>query len=149
MAFAQRLQTLLAAAWAGVLIAVGGLVAPSLFAVLDRATAGLAAGRIFAVEAQVSVALAMVLFIIERQRGRQAVTTGQAGPSVMTAEVLLTLGALFATVLGHFALRPMMEAAKAGQGSWSFGALHAVSSSLFLFKGLLVLALAWRLTGRR
>jgi hypothetical protein len=90
----------------------------------------------------------MVLFIIERQRTRH-VAAAQPGTSVMSAEVLLTLGALFATVLGHFALRPMMEAAKAGQGSVSFGALHAISSSLFLFKGLLVLALAWRLTGRR
>jgi hypothetical protein len=148
MPIASRLQLLLAASWAGILIAVGAMAAPSLFAVLDRALAGLAAGRIFAVEAHVSVALAMVLFIIERQRTRH-MAVAQPGASVMSAEVLLTLGALFATVLGHFALRPMMEAAKAGQGSVSFGALHAISSSLFLFKGLLVLALAWRLTGRR
>jgi hypothetical protein len=147
MPFASRLQLLLAAAWAGILVAVGGVAAPSLFAVLDRAMAGMAAGRIFTVEAHVSVVLAMVLFVIERQRTRQSAI--HAGTSVMSAEVLLTLGALFATVLGHFALRPMMEAAKAGQGSLSFGALHAISSSLFLFKGLLVLALAWRLTGRR
>jgi hypothetical protein len=39
----------------------------------------------------------------------------------------------------------MMEAARAGQGAWSFGALHAVSSGFFALKGLLVLALAWRL----
>lgn len=147
MAFAPRLQLLLAAAWMGILVAVGGVAAPSLFAVLDRAMAGLVAGRIFAVEAHVSLALAMVLFLIERQRSRQA--AAQQGSSVMSAEVLLILGALFATVLGHFALSPMIVAAKAGEGRFSFGALHAASSGLFLFKGLLVLALAWRLTGRR
>jgi hypothetical protein len=43
----------------------------------------------------------------------------------------------------------MMAAARAGQGAWSFGALHAASSGLFGLKGLLVLALAWRLTAAR
>lgn len=147
MTFASRLQQLLAAVWVGVLLAVGGIAAPSLFAVLDRTLAGLAAGRIFAIEAYVSLVLAMALFFIERQRTRQAAL--QAGQSVMSAELMLVMGALFATVLGHFALSPMIVAAKAGQGSLSFGTLHAMSSSLFLFKGVLVLALAWRLTGRR
>lgn len=147
MAFASRLQQVLAAMWAGILLAVGGMAAPSLFAVLDRSLAGLAAGRIFAIEAYVSLVLAMTLFFIERQRTRQAAL--QAGQSVMSVELMLVMGALFATVLGHFALSPMIVAAKAGQGSLSFGTLHAMSSSLFLFKGVLVLALAWRLTGRR
>ncbi|MBC7701465.1 DUF4149 domain-containing protein [Aquabacterium sp.] len=147
MTFASRLQQLLSAIWAGVLLAVGGVAAPSLFAVLDRSLAGLAAGRIFAIEAFVSLVLAMVLFFIERQRTRQAAL--QAGQSLMSTELMLVMGALFATVLGHFAISPMIVAAKAGQGSLSFGTLHAMSSSLFLFKGVLVLALAWRLTGRR
>lgn len=143
MDFKARLQVLLAALWAGILVGTGGIAAPSLFAVLDRSLAGLAAGRIFAFEAHVSLGLAMVLFFFERQRTRQP------GQSVMSTELLLVLGALFATVAGHFALSPMIVAAKAGQGSLSFGTLHAMSSGLFVFKGLLVLALAWRLTGRR
>ncbi|MGH6649342.1 DUF4149 domain-containing protein [Aquabacterium sp.] len=143
MSFRARLQALLAALWAGILVGVGGIAAPSLFAVLERGLAGMAAGRIFAVEAHVSLALAMVLFFFERQRSRQP------GQSVMSAELLLVLGALFATVLGHFALSPMVVAAKAGQGTLSFGTLHALSSGLFVLKGLMVLALAWRLTGRR
>ena len=148
MIFASRLQQLLAAVWAGILLAVGGIAAPSLFAVLDRSLAGLAAGRIFAIEAYVSLVLAMTLFFIERQRTRQAAL--QSGQSLMSAELMLVMGALFATVLSHFALSPMIVAAKAGEvGRLSFGTLHAMSSSLFLFKGVLVLALAWRLTGRR
>ena len=142
-----RLQSLLASAWSGLLVAVGAVAAPSLFAVLDRSVAGLGAGRIFMVEAYISVVLAMVMFLLERHRLRHQAPA--VGHSVMSTELLLAMGALFATVLGHFALRPMMDAAKAGQGAWSFGALHAASSSLFLLKGGLVLALAWRLTGRR
>jgi len=139
----SRLQTILAALWAGILVGTGGMAAPSLFSALDRSLAGLAAGRIFALEAHVSLALAMVLFFVERQRARQP------GQSVMSAELLLVLGALFATVAGHFALSPLIVAAKAGQGNLSFGTLHAMSSGLFVLKGLMVLALAWRLTGRR
>lgn len=143
MQFKPRLQALLAALWAGILVGTGGLAAPSLFAVLDRGLAGVAAGRIFALEAYASLILAMLLFFIERHRTRQP------GQSLMSAELMLTLGALFATVLGHFALSPLIVAAKAGQGgSLSFGTLHAMSSGLFVLKGLMVLALAWRLTGR-
>ena len=40
----------------------------------------------------------------------------------------------------------MMAAAKAGQGALSFGALHGISAVFFLLKGLLILALAWRLS---
>jgi hypothetical protein len=39
----------------------------------------------------------------------------------------------------------MMAAARAGQGIWSFGALHGLSAAMFGLKGLLALALAWRL----
>jgi hypothetical protein len=68
---------------------------------------------------------------------------------VFSANLMLILGTLFCTVAGYFAVQPMMEAARAGQGSVSFGALHAVSSSFFVLKGLLVLTLAWRLTSIR
>jgi len=64
--------------------------------------------------------------------------------SVMSVNLLLVLGALFCTVLGYFALQPLMEAARAGQGRFSFGALHGASSVLFVLKGLLLLALVWR-----
>ena len=62
--------------------------------------------------------------------------------------MLLALGALFCTVAGYYAIQPMMAAARAGQGAWSFGALHGASSVFFGLKGLLVLALAWRLAPR-
>ena len=66
-----------------------------------------------------------------------------------TNQWLLVLGALFLTVFGHFALHPMIEAAKAGQSTpLSFGALHGISAVMFWLKGLLVMVLTWRLTGQ-
>jgi hypothetical protein len=42
----------------------------------------------------------------------------------------------------------MMAAARSGQGTWSFGQLHAVSLGLFGVKIVLVLTLAWRAATR-
>jgi Domain of unknown function (DUF4149) len=147
-----RLQSWLAAAWAGLILAVGGLAAPSLFAVLERSQAGLGAGRIFTNEARISLAVAVLLFVIERRRVRDlAEAQAHSGqpPSVMTGNLLLVLGALFLTVFGEFALHPLIEAAKAGQPTrLSFGALHGISASLFWLKAVLVISLSWRLTAQ-
>lgn len=142
-----RAQTLLAGLWAGLIVGVGAVAAPSLFAVLDRPMAGAGAGRIFTVEARISLFVAIVLFVLERRRVRAL--AGEGGVvAAMTTNLLLVLGALFFTVFGEFALRPMMDAAKAGlPTALSFGALHGVSAVLFWLKGVLVIALAWRLTG--
>jgi hypothetical protein len=141
----SRGAALLVALWAGVLLAIGAVAAPAAFAVLPSADAGRVAGRMFSVEAHAGLAVVVLLFLVERRRARDAAQTGRA--SVFSANLVLLLGALFCTVAGYFALQPMMAAARAGQGTWSFGALHAVSSSFFVLKGLLVLALAWRLIG--
>ena len=142
----MRAQVVLACLWAGAILAVGGLAAPSLFAVLDKANAGLGAGRIFSNEARLSLALAMVLFMLERRRVRDLAEAGLT-PKVMTGNLLLVLGALFLTVFNEFGLHPAIEAAKAGIPTrLSFGALHGLSASLYWVKALLVLALSWRLT---
>jgi hypothetical protein len=110
--------------------------------VLERTLAGQVAGRMFGIEARVGLGLAIALFLIERRLASLRVAAGRG--SVLSVEIMLVLGALFCTVLGYFALQPMMEAARAGQGAYSFGALHGVSSALFVLKGLLLLALLWR-----
>ena len=143
-----RAQTWLAGLWAGLIVGVGAISAPSLFSVLERAQAGQGAGRIFAVEAKVSLALAIILFALERRRVRD-LAEAEGGSASMTVQLLLVLGALFLTVFGQFALHPMIEAAKAGQSTpLSFGALHGISAVMFWLKGLLVMVLAWRLTGQ-
>lgn len=143
-----RFQSWLAGVWAGLVIGVGAVAAPTLFATFERSIAGEGAGRIFGVEARLSLAFAAILFVIERRRVRDLLESG-IQISVVSPNLLLTLGALFLTIFGEFALHPMIEAAKAGQPSMlSFGALHGISASLFWLKGLMVAVLAWRLTPR-
>lgn len=139
-----RVAALLAGLWAGILLCIAAIAAPSAFATLASPEAGRVVQRIFMQEAYLSLALAIVLFVIERQRSRQLAAAG-AG-SVFSANLVLLLGTLFCTVAGYFALQPMMAAARAGQGSVSFMTLHAISAGLFALKGLLALALAWRLS---
>ena len=135
---------MLAGLWAGILLCIGAIAAPSAFATLAPAEAGRVVARVFMHEAYLSLGIAVVLFVIERQRSRQAADLG-AG-SVFSANLVLLLGTLFCTVAGYFAVQPMLTAARAGQGPVSFMTLHAVSAGFFALKGLLALALAWRLT---
>lgn len=141
-ALGERARRLLPALWLGVLLALALIAAPSLFALLERASAGRVAARLFAIEAQLSLALCIGLGLLERQRAAARAVAGLG--SRVSAELLLVLGALFCTVLGHFALQPMMQAARAGQGGWSFAALHGASAAFYGLKALLVAALAWR-----
>lgn len=142
-----RIQAWLAGLWAGSVLAIGGMAAPALFSVLSSQMAGQGAGRIFAIEANVSLLFAIVLFIMERQRVRSEVEQGGASTSAMSASLLMILGALFLTVLGQFAIHPMIEAAKAGQPTrLSFGALHGISAGMYWLKAMVLLGLSWRLT---
>jgi hypothetical protein len=129
----ERLRRLLPAVWAGGLLCVAFIAAPAPFAMLAVADAGRVVGRIFAHEAATSLVLALLVVLTERRNG-------------FNTNVMLALGAMFCTVAGYYALLPVMQAARAGQGALSAGQLHAISVALFAVKGLLVLALAWRAT---
>lgn len=142
-----RAAALLAGLWAGVLLCIALVATPAGFALLAAADAGRVAGRMLAQEATLSLVMAVVLLMIERRRTRRADAAG--GGPVLGANILLLMGALFCTVAGYYAVQPMMAAARAGQGSWSFAALHAVSAGFYGLKTLLVIALAWRLTANR
>ena len=139
---ASRLAVVLAGWWAGMLACVGLMVAPAAFATFASADAGRLVGRLLTQEAYASLAMACVLFVVERQRSGRAAASGRG--SVFSTNLILLLGTLFCTVAGHFAVQPMMAPARLGQGPWSFAALHAVSGSLYALKGVLVLSLAWR-----
>ena len=139
---AERLRRLLPALWAGTLLCIALIAAPAPFALLDRAEAGRVVSRIFVQEAWLSLVLAMLLLALERSRALAAAQAGRG--SVFSAEMLLVLGAVFCTVAGYFGVQTMMPAARAGQGAFSFGQLHALSFGLFGLKTALVLALAWR-----
>jgi len=139
----NRFRALLAALWGGLLLSVAWVAAPSAFAVLERAQAGLLVARLFSLEAQLSLAVGLILMLMERRLARDR------GLPAISAEFLLPAMAVFCTVAGYYALQPMMAAAKSWQGPWSFGALHGVSLALYGIKLLLVLALAWRSTAAK
>ena len=132
--------------WAGALLGIGLIGAPAGFAVDLPQMAGRSAGRMFAQEAYLSLALGVLLLLMVRTKARVDAAAG-AG-SLFSTDLMLVLGTLFCTVAGYFALQPMMEAARAGQGRLSFGALHAISAVFYGLKTLLVAALAWRQTAR-
>ena len=139
-----RLAALAASAWTGVIAALGALVAPALFATLPSAQAGAIAGRLFAAEADGAIAIGLLWVVAERVRARSPAFARRG--SVFSVEFGLALGIVFCTVAGYYAVLPMMEAARAGTGRIPFGALHAISGSFFVLKGVLFLALAWRST---
>jgi hypothetical protein len=141
-ALLERARRLLPGLWAGWLLCVALLATPAVFAQLSGAEAGRLVGRMLAQEAYTSLALGVVMVALERVAARRAALTG-TGPQ-FSVGMVLALGALFCTVAGYFAIQPLMPAAKAGQGAFSFGQLHAASAAFYVVKGLLVLALAWR-----
>ncbi len=144
---AQRLRQLLPGLWAGVLLGVAVLATPAPFAVLDRGLAGQVATRVLAQEAYLSLAVGLLLLMLERVAARDAAERGSG--SQFSAGMALAIGALFCTVAGWFGMQPMMEAARAGQGGLGFGQLHAISVAFFGVKLVLVLALAWRAASLR
>jgi uncharacterized membrane protein YidH (DUF202 family) len=142
----QRCAGWLAGLWAGLMIAVGFVVAPTLFATLPRADAGRVAGRLFEIDAYVGLAAAVPLLALAMRGPRAA---RPAGPSRFSVDLMLVLAALFCIVAGYFAVQPMIETARRGEGGPSFAVLHGVASAFFVVKVAAIAVLAWRLTGRR
>jgi hypothetical protein len=138
----SRIQSLLSALWGGLLLCIATVATPSAFAVLERGQAGAYVARVFALEAQISLALALVLMLLERRQSRDAAEAGMPA-RVLSARLLLPAVALFCTIAGYYGLQPLMADARAGVGVASFGALHGASLAFFAVKGLAVLALAW------
>ena len=142
MFIAEHARRLLPGLWAGGLLCVALLATPVPFALLAQADAGRVVARMLAQEAYTSLALGIVLLVLERLVARRAAASGTG--SQFTVGMVLAVGAVFCTVAGYFAVQPLMPAARVGQGALSFGQLHLVSAVFFVLKGLLVLALAWR-----
>lgn len=143
----NRLLSLCAAAWLGLLMAVAFLAAPSAFKVLDRSAAGALVGRLFALEAPLSLGTALLCAVLSWYGPRAAALHGDGLVHRSRDERLwLAMAAALLTVLGYYALQPAMAAARAGTGSWSFGQLHALSLGAYALKLAVVGVLAWRCT---
>jgi len=147
-ALLERLRRLLPAAWLGVLGCIAAVAAPAAFAVLARADAGRVNGRIFQLEAWISIATALVLWLLERARARRAAAAGLG--SLLSTEMVLLLATLLCTFIAAFGVQPLIEAAREGRPvPLGFGPLHGLSVGLFGVKLLLVAVLAWRAAAAR
>ena len=130
----SRLAFILAAFWAGSLWTICGIVAPSLFAVLeDRRQAGQLAGRFFHIETWIGVAIGGLLLVLSFA-GKIAV------PRLW---VVLAAGLPLASYL---ILGPLMSQARAAGDMARFGLLHGFSAVLFFGACLSVLVLLWKLS---
>lgn len=132
----SRLQRLLAALWAGQLLAVALLAAPNAFATLERPEAGAYVARLFQIDARLSMALGVLLMLLEQRRQRNA----HPGRLRFGVALVLPLMALLLTLGAQEVLRPLMDTARGGP---DFGWLHGLSMGAFAAKTLCVLLLAW------
>ncbi len=139
----QRWCRVLPGLWAGLLLCIAFVAAPAVFATLPTPDAGRVVSRIFAQEAWISLALAATLLMLERACARSL--DASRCNSRFTHPMLLW-GTIVCTLLGYFAVQQLMPAARAGQGAFSFGQLHLISTAFYGMKTLLVLVLAWRAT---
>jgi hypothetical protein len=110
------------------------------FALLARPEAARLVSRVLALEAYSALFLGGVLLALERVAAKRQADDN--GGSQFSVGMGLAAGALFCTVAGHFALLPLVDAARAGQGGLSFGQLHAVSVGFFAVKLVLVAVMA-------
>ncbi len=132
----SSLSALVFTFWAGGQWAVGYLAAPTLFANLDRVSAGAVAGQLFHIIAWVGLVVGLVLALLNRIQGGW----GWRGAALLAVAVL--------AALSLFVLQPMMAELKAAglenaDTAARFGRLHGISSALYLLQSLLAVALAW------
>lgn len=131
-----RLRLLLAALWAGSLWTVGYIVAPTLFLSLhDNVLAGTIVGLLLRSEAWLSMACAVLLYVLVR---RSELPLGQQRSAT------LIIGAMLACALViYLGLQPVMAQLKAAAGAAglagtpqgkTFGMLHGVSQLFYLIE---------------
>jgi hypothetical protein len=149
---AYRASVLIATLWVGSLWTIGYIVAPTLFASLPDATlAGSMAGKLFRVEAWLSVASAVTLAVLVRVDVRW-------NPQVRRHVFWLVGGMLGCTLFGYFGIQPFMSALRETAGSAGvmesaartrFGVLHGVASAFYLVQSILGAVLILKLSASR
>ena len=148
---AQRLFILIAGMWVGSILAVGYLVAPTIFTTLtDRQVAGMVAGSIFKAEAYLSIIICIALMVL----ANLLVTRGMNQYRTIR---LLLLGMLICSAAASFVLIPWLDTLRdqallegmpvmLSPSADLFRKLHGVSRVLFLIQSALGIYLVWRLT---
>lgn len=145
---AARVRLLLVTFWVGSMWTIGYIVAPTLFATLsDRMLAGFIAGKLFRVEAWLSVLCALAVMAL--------VKWGSLDGDRKARKHLLWIltGMLACTLLGYFGLQPFMAALKEGavgglmdpEARSRFGMLHGIASAFYLVQSILGGFLVWKM----
>ncbi|MES2324659.1 MAG: DUF4149 domain-containing protein [Pseudomonadota bacterium] len=133
-----RARLLLVALWAGSLLAVGYLVAPTLFATLpDKALAGTLAGAMLRSEAWLSAGMGVLLM------GVLAVSQDLDAKTKRTLRIIV-LGMLACVLVNYAGLWPLMAEARAAGDRSRFGMLHGLSMVVYLTQSVMSLYLVIR-----
>ncbi|WDD93667.1 DUF4149 domain-containing protein [Burkholderia sp. FERM BP-3421] len=133
--------------WVGSLLTIGYAVAPVLFTMLDRTTAGSVAAQLFRIEAYVGCVSGVLLLMLANR-------FAQRGEAAYRRVRWIVAGMLVCVLVGYFALQPFMSALRiaameAGTDlahsayAARFGLLHGVSSLFYLVESVLGLWLVW------
>jgi hypothetical protein len=118
-------RRLLLALWAGALVTIGGLVAPTLFQMLaDSRLAGFVAGCLFRRATYLSVAIGMAVAVLGLLLEPGPTGRRRAAWALAPAALLL---------LSEFGVRPLLVAARtAGAAGAAFAIWHGVSTALYI-----------------
>ena len=146
---ATRARVVLATLWVGSLWTIGYIVAPTLFATLeDRSLAGSLAGRMFHIEAWVTIVCAVLLAVL-MVRAKADFEARQH------KHILIVIGVmLLCTLISHFGIQPHMASLRAAVAPGavmpaeiqaSFGRLHGMSSAIYMVQSVLGLVLVLKL----
>ncbi|MBE9610150.1 DUF4149 domain-containing protein [Chitinilyticum piscinae] len=133
--------------WIGGMWVVGVLVAPTLFDSLERATAGMVAGRILHLMGWVGIVAGSYLTIWWLwAEGLRALRNGRFWlVLVMLACTLVNQFAVFPIIAG---LKPAMVNASEGLFGGGFATWHAISTLIYLLQAVLGLLYVWGEGGR-
>ena len=130
-------ERILLTLWVGGMWAVGYIVAPTLFSMLEKTTAGNVAGQLFTITSYLGLVCGGLLLIGVINRFGYQVTQNWMFWVLVVMLVII--------IVGQFIIQPMMAELKASGitdlNRSEFGKLHGVASVLFLINSLLGLAL--------
>lgn len=130
-------EKILLTLWVGGMWAIGYVVAPVLFSMLEKTVAGNVAGQLFTIMSYIGLVCGSLLLIGVVSRFGSLVTQH------WVFWVLLVM--LVIVLVAQFVLQPMMAELKAtgitDLNRSEFGRLHGIASVMFLINSLLGLAL--------
>lgn len=149
--FRTPLERLLITFWVGAIWVVGYVVAPTLFAMLERSVAGDIAGRLFGYVSMIGFTCGGTLLLLVLSLDRRPGWLRCVNVWILAAMLTITL-------FSEYVVSPqLVESRIAAGGEWDanillqrrFAILHGVSSTLFVVNSVLglVLVVRWEKSG--